>query len=307
MQERAVRLPTVAGQFYEANPTRLRKDIERFLAEKELVKLKGAVRAVILPHAGYMYSGGVAARTMAVAKGEKFTRLVVIAPSHRCPVAGIAVPSYAKCRTPLGDMEVDLEAVGNIPQTKLFPRTDQPHAQEHALEVELPLAQVIFPDTPVVPLICGQIDSRTASELADGLMPLWGDGNLWIISSDFTHYGASFAYVPFTDDVPQCLKDLDLGAVEKIVKLDRRGFEEYVRRTGATICGAHPIAVMLAAAEKAAAKGERLEGELVEYTTSGELTGDYSHTVSYAGIAVINSIAPHGGDAAKEKDDVFSK
>ena len=291
MEEDKIRMPAVAGQFYDENPSRLRREIEGFIkggdaAARKLVDGLGAVRAVVVPHAGYMYSGGVAARTMAVAARSGIKRIVVIAPSHRCRLTGIAVPDYTKCRTSLGDINVDTEAIEKIPQDRLFPRTDQPHAQEHAMEVELPLAQVIFPGVPVVPLICGQIDSKAAVILACGLMPLWGKDSLWVISSDFTHYGDSFGYVPFSDDVPRKLRELDLGAVEKITSLDFAGFGSYIDRTGATICGACPISVMLAAAHKAATNGERLDARLIEYTTSGELTGDYSHTVSYAGIAV---------------------
>ncbi len=139
---------------------------------------------------------------------------------------------------------------------------------------------------PIIPLICGHVDKQIAECIGKILLQFFGPSTLWVISSDFTHFGYSFGYVPFKTDVPENLRKLDLGAVEKISALDFDGFSKYVESTGATICGANPIRILLKTANLAAAKGAELKASLIEYTTSGESTGDWSHCVSYAGIAV---------------------
>jgi AmmeMemoRadiSam system protein A len=112
---------------------------------------------------------------------------------------------------------------------------------------------------------------------------LWQPDTIWIISSDFTHYGHHFGYTPFTRDVPERLEQLDKGAVDYIEKLDMNGFLDYVERTGATICGAIPIAVLIAAVTS---RPSQYTCRLITYTTSGKLTRDYAHSVSYASLAV---------------------
>ncbi|MDD3119226.1 MAG: AmmeMemoRadiSam system protein B, partial [Victivallales bacterium] len=154
------------------------------------------------------------------------------------------------------------------------------HEGEHALEVELPILQRMLPEFTLLPLICGELDAPAVRELARELLPYWNEETLWVISSDFTHYGRAFGYMPFTHDIRRHLRELDLGAATCIEKLDPDGFTDYIATTGATICGWNPIRLLLAVI---AAAESPVHAELVDYTTSGELTGDFSHCVSYAG------------------------
>ncbi len=288
-----VRPPAVAGQFYEADPKRLRDGIEKLLAEIPPRKGEGKlVRAVVMPHAGYVYSGPTAVKTLAQARGASYKRALVIAPSHRVGFEGLATAPYKALKTPLGDIPVDLESV------ELLRKSDSPyiremlqaHAREHALEVELPILQALLPSMPVVPLICGQLSIEAARAIARELAPLWNRETLWMISSDFTHFGQSFGYIPFASNVQERLRDLDLGAVEEAASLDLEGFDSYVKRTGATICGESPIKVLLAAASAALAAGEPISGRLADYSNSGESTRDWSHCVGYAGIVFEESL-----------------
>jgi AmmeMemoRadiSam system protein B len=148
------------------------------------------------------------------------------------------------------------------------------------------LLHELNPEMQIIPVIAGFIDVVTAGHVAQALEQFWNKETLWVISSDFTHYGKAFSYEPFVKDVKNNLHELDMGAVNHILKFDLDGFNHYVNRTGATICGAGPIRILLAAARLAIANGEKLQAELVDYTTSGDLTGDFSHCVSYAGIAI---------------------
>lgn len=288
MIDNEVRRPAVAGQFYEADPKRLRDGIEKLLAQVPASGdgRKRLVRAAVMPHAGYVYSGPTAVKTLAQARGGAYKRAVVIAPTHRVGFEGLATAPYKAYSTPLGEIPIDNEAMELLRKAECpyVRELVQAHAREHALEVELPILQTLLPPMPIVPLVCGQLSVEMARELAVALAPLWSHDSLWIISSDFTHYGASFGYVPFTSNVQNRLRELDLGAAEKAANLDLEGFADYVRATGATICGESPIKVLLAEASRAQASGERISGRMADYSSSGDSTGDWSHCVGYAGI-----------------------
>lgn len=280
--EGKVRKAYVSGQFYDADPKRLAKGIDNMATPRTMAATR--VRAVILPHAGYVYSGATAVKTLALAGGSSYSRIVVAAPSHSCPIRGLALSSCEYYATPLGNVKVDSAAVSDLLESGsgLIGRSEDAHAHEHALEVELPIAQRFFPSFELLPLICGYVSVADARELAKHLSRLWSADTLWIISSDFTHYGHSFRYVPFTENVKENIRRLDMGAADLIRSLDLEGFAAYIEKTGATICGANPIKLLLAMIELS---GTEVIAELADYTTSGELTGDYSHCVSYAGIS----------------------
>ncbi len=287
----SVREPAVAGQFYDANPQRLRAEIETMLSAADSDHEKsasGIVQALIVPHAGYVYSGKTAAKTFKTAQGGTYKRAIVISPSHMFPFDGIVSSSFNSYKTPLGNIEIDMETVGKLlgSSTSYISEMTEAHVPEHSLEVELPFLQVLFPGIRIVPFVCGNVGMDSADEIAEELSKLLIPENLWVISSDFTHYGRSFGYKPFTENIPEKLKELDMGAIERITALDFKGFSEYIHRTRATICGANPIRILLKTLEKASEKGADFEPRLVEYTTSGEMTGDFSHCVSYAGIAI---------------------
>ena len=289
MYSRKVRMATVAGQFYEKIPVRLKKNLEKYLQnvpDENFLPKDSVVQAVVVPHAGYAYSGKTAGKTFSLAEKYKYKRIVLIAPSHYVGFSGVALPSYEVCSTPIGDISVDLESIAKL-KGSYFVKNDDAHIHEHSLEVELPFIQKLFPKTPILPLVCGQINISMAKELAEALLPFWNSETLWVISSDFTHYGRQFGYLPFKENIPENLEKLDMGAVNKILDFDLEGFDRYLNKTGATICGRNPIMLMLAA--NFLAKNENnieSKAKLVEYTTSGEMTGDYNHTVSYAGIVV---------------------
>ena len=287
----SVREPAVAGQFYDSDPESLRHQIEQMLAGGKSVTAESGkyVQAVIVPHAGYVYSGKTAAKTLKTAGSFKYKRAIVISPSHSFPFKGLALSSYDAYRTPLGCIPVDKEMLKEIRSKKCrwISERDEVHIPEHSLEVELPFLQVLFPELQIAPIICGHADLEIAGEISEALYPFMNKETLWVVSSDFTHFGRQFGYRPFTENIPEKLRELDTGAVEKIISLDCKGFSDYVEETGATICGANPIKILLKTMEKSSGHaGSEFFPELAAYTTSGELTGDYSHTVSYAGIVI---------------------
>ncbi|MFA4943671.1 MAG: AmmeMemoRadiSam system protein B [Lentisphaeria bacterium] len=289
------RPPAVAGQFYPAAPAELRSMLASFLASPAGAPLPGAVRGVIVPHAGYVYSGATAGAAFARlrARAAEVKRVVVLAPSHHVGFQGISIGDYAEFATPLGAMAVDVEGCARLAQAHplISTRTDA-HRDEHALEVQLPFIQAVLPGAKLVPVVCGQLDRDAFRELGRVLHDeLWRPDTVWVASSDFTHYGRAFGYLPFTRDVPRRLKELDEGAIRLICGRDLAGFLAYLDTTGATICGSTPIGLLLAASA-----GEPVGVVQLAYSTSADLTHDYDHTVSYAAIAVHD--APAGAKAA---------
>jgi len=286
-----IRKPAVAGKFYDGDAETLQDQIfdmiEKVSLEIDDDASGPAARALILPHAGYSFSGMTAVKTLLRTRGRKYDKVLILAPSHHVPFQGLAASSSESFRTPIGDVPVDVNSVNSVlsENSPLIQMLDEAHLPEHSLEVELPIAQEILKDFKLIPFICGYVDTVSAAKIADSLKKLWRDDTLWIISSDFTHFGSYFSYVPFRSNIKQNLKKLDMGAVEKIKALDPGGFGEYVKSTGTTICGANPIMILLSLLKKLASEGRRINSELVEYTSSGEISGDWSHCVSYAGMA----------------------
>lgn len=281
-----IRPPAVAGQFYTDRPEALRNEVRQYIEDgRDDSGVPGTVCGMIVPHAGYRFSGAVAGKTYATISGQtdRIERVVVLAPSHTVGMDIVALSPHRGLETPLGVAPVDVDACTEMTESNpdLFVLNQAAHAREHSLEVQIPFIQALLPDAVILPAVCGQLDLQKIQQTARALARLWNPNTLWVVSSDFTHFGFSFGYTPFQDNIPERLRELDLGAVKPIQALDPEGFLRYVDDTGATICGRVPIALFLALAAQVE---PRPTARLVEYTSSGALTGDFSHTVGYAGI-----------------------
>jgi hypothetical protein len=288
-----VRKPYFDGQFYDRDEKTLRSFLTNLVKEELTTeRTSSRVRAVILPHAGYMFSARTAVKTLLRAADGNYSRMLVIAPSHRVPFRGVALAGFSTFRTPLGNVPVDMDSVQTIAGTgnDYIEYMDDAHEKEHSLEVQLPLLQHFFTDFKLIPMINGMIDEASARHIAMTLKDWWQEDILWVISSDFTHYGRSFNYVPFHNEIRENLRNLDLGAVKLILEKDLHGLSEYLDRTGATICGRGAIQILLAVLEQID-RNEDISGERINYTNSGNMTSDYSHCVSYAGIAFYDQAA----------------
>jgi MEMO1 family protein len=181
-----IRPAAVAGQFYPGDRQTLRTSVSRLLAAAP-TSAKPAPKALIAPHAGYIYSGQVAADAFsALAGAQAVTRVVLIGPAHYVPVRGIAVPTADAFETPLGRVPIDREAPSVLADLPFVVTADAPHAPEHALEVELPFLQTLLGSFAVVPLLVGDAVPQQAAEV---LRRLWGGPEtLLVISSDLSHY-----------------------------------------------------------------------------------------------------------------------
>lgn len=181
-----IRPPAVAGMFYPGNPDRLRMDVRDLLAG--VAPPSRTPKALIAPHAGYIYSGHVAAAAFATLsdRATAIKRVVLIGPAHYVRVPGIAVPTVRLFETPLGRVPVDLEALSTLADLEFVVRDDGPHAPEHCLEVELPFLQTVLSSFQIVPLVVGD---ATPGDVAEVLRRLWGGAEtLIVVSSDLSHY-----------------------------------------------------------------------------------------------------------------------
>ena len=270
--------PAVAGTWYPSSPAALERDVDRLLvgapADRPPI-------ALVVPHAGYVYSGAVAGQAFARLAGRAFRRVILIGPSHRAAFRGACLPAAEVYRTPLGDVAIDRDGIARLAGHPDFRVDDGPFVAEHCLEAEIPFLQrMLSGEWTLVPLLIGAGTEATRLEsVSFALRSLPAEGRLLVVSSDFTHYGPRFGYVPFESDLPRRIRELDMGAIDHIVRLDRAGFAAYVAETGATICGRAAIEVLLGVLPAG------VRAELVSYDTSASMTGDWDHSVSYASLA----------------------
>lgn len=265
----------LAGSWYAPDAATLKSEISSYLAEAQAPAVAD-ICAMIVPHAGYRFSGRVAACGYKLLQGRSYQRVVVLGPSHSVYLPGVAsVPDAAAYQTPLGRIEVDQAFIAKLLKSSRFTQSPQASDGEHSVEIQLPFLQTVLPGVRVVPIVIGQLDEAAARDIAGALAPLVDGRSLVVASSDFTHYGPNYQYVPFSSDVPGSLSKLDMGAYAFIEKIDATGFADYCLRTGATICGRDGIRVLL----HLLPSGTR--ATLLKYDKSGRIVGDYENSVSY--------------------------
>jgi len=264
----------LAGQWYPADATQLRGQIRALLEGLDSAPLDDVV-AVILPHAGYQYSGATALKALAGLK-RRYHRIVVIGPSHRVPMQEVcSLPDVTHYETPLGQIPLDRPFLDALMAESEFENVAAAHQGEHSVQIEIPLLQYLFSKFRLVPIVVGQLSFATSVRVGRLLKQRLDPETLVVVSSDFTHYGPRFAFQPFLEDVEENLRSLDMGAYAHIESRDASGFLQYREETGATICGCVPIAILLSMLDPTH------RCHLVDYTTSGRITGDYSNSVSY--------------------------
>jgi hypothetical protein len=277
-QPKVVFSSTLAGRWYSADANALRKEVGQLFQNID-VKPTNDIIALILPHAGYQYSGRTAAMGLA-SLGRQYKRIIVIGPSHYMPMEDVlSVPQAADYRTPLGDVAIDVEFIKKLLSYPQFQVVEQANQREHSTQIQVPLLQFMQKDFKLVLIVAGQCSMQTIAKAASILNSLIDPDTLVIASSDFVHYGPNYGYVPFIENVPEQIKNLDMGTYKYIEQLDSDGFMGYRDKTGATICGNVPIAILLSMPDKSS------QAKLIQYTTSGQLTDDFTNSVSYFAIA----------------------
>ena len=276
-----VRPPALAGTWYPGRKDALRQGVRQFVSSAEKASMAGRVIALVAPHAGYRWSGPVAGWAYRQLADEKFARVIVLAPSHRGRFRGFSIMDVDAYATPLGEVPLDREVCEKLRKHDLHVEAEHLHAAEHAIEIHLPFLQVLLGEFKLVPVLVSGLKAGDGEKIAVALNAHVSERTLIVVSSDFTHYGWNHGYVPFTEDVEENLRKLDMAAVELILMKDFDGFNTFVSRTGATICGRHSIAILLKMLPSDAV------GRLLRYDTSGRMTNDFSNSVSYVSIAFV--------------------
>lgn len=255
------RSAAVAGLFYPGDPAALAAEVDAYLAEAPHPAAP-APKAIIAPHAGYIYSGPIAASVyarLAPLRG-RVKRVVLAGPAHRVYVEGAAIPSVESFDTPLGTVPLDREALAQLGELPFVEVNDRAHAQEHCLEVHLPFLKAVLGDFTLVPIVVGD---ATTEEAATLLETLWGgDETLVVVSSDLSHYHAY-----------EVARRIDGATAQAIVHLEARLVPDEA-------CGAIPINGLLRAARK-----RGLVPEQLDVRNSGDTAGPRDRVVGYGAFA----------------------
>ncbi|KAF9082425.1 hypothetical protein BGX29_002646 [Mortierella sp. GBA35] len=336
----SVRIASHAGSWYSASGNELDRQLEGWLAKAgqeassgpDPFPIKG-LRAIIAPHAGYSYSGPAAGFAYKTIQPELFKRVFILGPSHHVYLRGCALSKCIRCETPLGELTIDQEVNKELQKTGEFETmardTDE---DEHSIEMHLPYVYKVFEDhideIKIVPILVGALNKTSEQNYGKLLAPYLNDPqNLFIISSDFCHWGTRFDYTYYADDksssdsdspvvieslaprkggkknyappegslkIYESIERLDREGMETIEKRDHAEFCQYLSRTKNTICGRHPIGVLLAALEHQQqqrtkqAKGQG-QGQdklhrirFVHYSQSSHVLTTLDSSVSYA-------------------------
>lgn len=280
-----MRKPSFAGSFYESSETALTKQLEDCYTGKrgpgELPgKRKGHIVGVITPHAGYQYSGMCAAWAYkAVGEAELPDLYILLGPNHHGNGSGMTLETF---ESPLGLIRTDTDFANRLAEKGTIKVNEKIHLQEHSVEVQLPFLQhTLGRDTEklkVLQILVGDdLDLKKAAiDLKETLMDT-GKKAVFIISSDFTHYGHNYRFVPFVEDIPQGIHDLDQELIRPILKGDVNAYMTVLGEKEFTVCGVLPIELFLRTAKFQ-------KGDLEAYYTSGDLAGKYRSSVSYAAI-----------------------
>jgi len=267
-----IREPAVAGAFYPSDPDVLSDDVRGYLQRAEREAIEGDIIALISPHAGYPYSGQVAACAYKLVEGMDFDDVIVIAPSHQWPFQGASVYHRGGFRTPLGVVPIDRDMCDEIMAfDRRFQFIPEAHVGEHSLEVQLPFIQVVLKGYKLVPIVLmGGADYEICQSLGKAIAESVGERNALIIaSSDLTH---SYNY--------QQVVEQDELLARHIDQFDISGLEEDLRKERCQACGEGPILTAMFAAKTLG--GDK--GKVLRLINSGDVTGDKrpgNYTVGY--------------------------
>ncbi|MGD9116546.1 MAG: AmmeMemoRadiSam system protein B [Dehalococcoidia bacterium] len=264
-----IRNPVVAGQFYPESPAELREMITGMV---DVGAAKEDVIGLVSPHAGYVYSGPVAGATISRVRFKD--TFIIMGPNHTGLGKPLSIMTEGRWNTPLGGVAIDSELARKIAALGSLEEDERAHSYEHSIEVQLPFLQYFNPDFRIVPIVFGHPDGAIYKDIGRAIAAAvkeLGRGVVIIASSDMSHYE------------PQAsAQKKDERAIEAVLALDEDELLKRVVEFNITMCGYAPAISLIAAAKELGAGG----AELVKYQTSGDVIGDYSSVVGYAGIII---------------------
>ena len=266
-----VRHSVIAGSWYPGDPKQLRAMIEGFLDNVPAQALEGELVGLVAPHAGYVYSGQVAAHAYAQLHDKAFSRVAIVSPVHRMYPGRFAVTDKAYYETPLGLVRVDAELVQAVERSTELNRVSQD--MEHSLEIQLPFLQHVLGDFALTPIMMGEQDWGSVVELGHALAEAVGKQVVLLVAStDLSHFYRYEAAVR-----------LDQVVLDRITAYDPEGLARALATRKAEACGGGPVMSVMVAAQKLGAN----RAVLLKYMNSGDVTGDHSSVVGYAAVALL--------------------
>jgi len=271
------REPVVAGAFYPASASELNKMVDGFLANAKKEDFQGKLVGLIAPHAGYQYSGQVAAYAFKQLEGMSFDTVVIIGPSHRAMFEGVSVYPKGAYRTPLGIVDVDAAFAAELQKQnaniRFYPRA---HAQEHCIEVELPFLQKTLSKFKIAPILMWDFSKKNCAMLNDALVKvLRGKNALLVASSDMSHYPSYGDACKVDETTIEAVKTLNIDTLRKN---DEKQMGLGIRNLRCTLCGKGPVLVVMQVAKKLGADSVAV----LKYANSGDVPiGDKSQVVGY--------------------------
>ena len=265
-----IRKPIVAGQFYPQTEDMLNKMLSKLI---DVESEKQEVTGIIVPHAGYIYSGYVAGKV--ISKVEVKKTAIILGTNHTGSGETFGIMTKGSWMTPLGEAKIDIEIAQSILKESLLLKEDGvSHMSEHSIEVEIPFLQYLRKDIKIVPIAISLADikdyQQLGKEIADGFKKI-GRSALFMASTDFTHYESK-----------DRAEEKDRLAIDAILSLDEQMLFDLVKEKNISMCGVGPTCTLISICKNLGAK----KAGLVKYQTSGDISGDYSSVVGYAGLVI---------------------
>lgn len=305
MEKGIVRIAKKSGTWYESSKEKLGEELREYLLKaknslgKKLETSK-KVKAIICPHAGYYYSGPTAAFSFINLISDQMSgikNIIVLGPSHHKYFKGCKISQCSALETPFGNLDVNLDLAKELLNYKGFSTLDKSEDEnEHSLEMQFPYIYLTVYEynfkPKVLPIMVGEIDNESALTIGKTLSSLIErDDTIFVISSDFCHWGSNFEYQPFSGngEIHEYISRLDKEGINFIEKVDYQGFSNYLELTSNTICGRNPILLMLNTIQQSKLSS-KMKVELLSYAQSGQVKRKNQSSVSYASVLFSTSI-----------------
>ncbi|EFA78335.1 hypothetical protein PPL_08986 [Heterostelium album PN500] len=283
-----IRSCTHAGSWYSRNASELSKQLDNWLGETKSIGEN--TRAIIVPHAGYSYSGRAASRGYINLDASKYKRIFILGPSHHVYMKTCGLTKLTHFETPIGNLEVDTEVIKKLDDTSIFTWTTKDvDEDEHSIELHLPYVAKMIQDKKIkiVPIMVGSLSKDTEEQYGKVLAPYFDDPeNFFVISSDFCHWGKRFGYTHYNQSagpIHKSIEELDRTGMSMIETGDPLQFSTYLKETKNTICGRNPIAVMLWTAKNSRNKHSI---KSLHYEQSSQCMNMNDSSVSYGVLAI---------------------
>ena len=282
-----VKEPAVAGTFYPSDKKELKESVETFLSKPKKVQRDGRLIAVISPHAGYRYSGQVAAYVYEEIKESNIKKVILIGPSHHAGFKGASVYTKGKFKTPLGDVEINEKLAASLlsenADVKFYPEA---YEKEHSIEVQLPFLQTVLKDFTIIPILIGSPTKQTFDHLIARLSDICDEKTLIVASTDLSHYHDYRKAIEMDSKI--------ISAVERLSAIDAG---QLLKNGESEMCGAFPVIIAMEVAKRLGAT----HGVLFNYANSGDVTEEKDKVVGYASIGLFKSPYTQG-----EKKELLS-